>query len=100
MLWSQDFAPAILDWPHRAIKAKEMWETLNVNFENQFGKHILDVACGPGVKSFVLAQLDPKTRITAVDFPKVLEVIKRVAKTMGVLEQVTFIQGDILNMVY
>lgn len=96
-LWAQDLANAILTWPHRAEKAWEIWETLGVSKETQPGLHILDVACGHGVKSFVLAQADPEARVTALDFSKVLEITARVAEAMGVAKQVTFLSGDVLT---
>lgn len=96
-LWAQDMAPAILTWPERTEKAREMWETLGVNKETKPGLRILDVACGSGVKSFVLAQDDPGARVTALDFPKVLEVTAKVAEAMGVAKQVAFLSGDALT---
>ena len=94
-LWAQDLANAILTWPQRAEKVWEIWETLGINKETKPGLHILDVACGHGVKSFVLAQADPDTRVTALDFPKVLELAAKVAEAMGVTKQVSFLPGDI-----
>jgi ubiquinone/menaquinone biosynthesis C-methylase UbiE len=97
-LWASDYANALLDWPQRAERYWEIWETLNVNRETKPGLHILDVACGPGVKSFILAQADAETRVTALDLPEMLErVTTRVAEAMGVKEQVTFRSDDILT---
>lgn len=96
-LWAQNMAPAILTWPQRAEKAGEMWETVGVNKETKPGLHVLDVACGRGVKSLVLAQADPDARVTGLDFEKVLEVTAQVAEAMGVAKQVTLHSGDILT---
>lgn len=87
-LWVQDLSKAILNWPLRAENARVIWETLGINKETHPGLHILDAGCGHGVKSFVLAQGDPDVRVTALDFPKVLELAGKVAKAMGVAEQV------------
>jgi len=96
-LWAQNMATAILTWPQWAEKAGEMWETLDVNKETKPGLQILDVACGRGVKSLVLAQADPDAHVTGLDFEKVLEVTAKVAEAMGVKRQITFRPGDILN---
>jgi 2-polyprenyl-3-methyl-5-hydroxy-6-metoxy-1,4-benzoquinol methylase len=97
-LWASDYATALLNWPQRAEKAWEIWETLDVNKETLPGLRILDVACGPGVKSFILAQADADARITALDLPKVLErVTTKVAEAMDVKEQVTFRSDDVLT---
>jgi 2-polyprenyl-3-methyl-5-hydroxy-6-metoxy-1,4-benzoquinol methylase len=97
-LWAADYATALFDWPQRAEKYWEIWEALNVNKETLPGLHILDVACGPGVKSFVLARADAGARVTALDLPKMLErVTTKVAEAMGVKEQVTFHSDDVLT---
>jgi len=94
--WAADYAPVLITWPGKAERAKEIWETLGVTRETMPGLHILDAACGPGIKSFVLAQADPSARVTALDFPKMLEVAARVAEAMGVKEQVAFHSGNVL----
>jgi 2-polyprenyl-3-methyl-5-hydroxy-6-metoxy-1,4-benzoquinol methylase len=96
-LWAQNMATAILTWPQWAEKAWEMWETLGVNKETKPGLHILDVACGRGVKSLVLAQADPDAHVTGLDFEKVLKATAKVAEAMGVTRQVTLRSGDILT---
>jgi SAM-dependent methyltransferase len=60
------------------------------------GTHILDLACGPGVKSFVLAQADATARVTVHDRPKVLDIAARIAAAMGVAGQVRYQSGDVL----
>lgn len=96
-LWAMGRTPTILNWPNMSMKIKEMWETLGVSAATRPGPHILDAACGSGVKSFILALSDPNARVTALDFPKVLEVAIRVAEAMGVSKQVSFLPGNILS---
>ena len=69
-----------------------------MNAENMSSAYILDVACGSGVKSFVLAQADPSARVMAIDSPKVLEITSRIAEAMGVGAQVTYQSGYLLEM--
>jgi SAM-dependent methyltransferase len=96
-LWSMYAAREIVIWPQEAQRARQMWQTLGVDKATRPGLHLLDAACGSGIKGFVLAQSDPTARITALDFPKVLEVTARIAEAMGVSQQVTFRSGDMMT---
>ena len=56
---------------------------------------VLDLAAGSGVWSIALAQASPRVRVTAVDWPEVLPVTRRVAERCGVAERYTFVAGDL-----
>jgi ubiquinone/menaquinone biosynthesis C-methylase UbiE len=56
---------------------------------------VLDLAAGSGVWGIALAQESPQVRITAVDWPGVLNVTKRVAERNGVGDRLTTIPGDL-----
>ena len=56
---------------------------------------VLDLAAGSGVWSIALAQASPRVRVTAVDWPEVLQVTRRVAARSGVADQYTFVEGDL-----
>lgn len=56
---------------------------------------VLDLAAGSGVWGIVLAQQSPQVRVTAVDWPTVLEVTKKVAARHGVAERFRFVAGDL-----
>lgn len=56
---------------------------------------ILDLAAGSGVWGIVLAQKSPQVRVTAVDWPSVLPVTRRVAQREGVVERFQFVGGDL-----
>ena len=58
---------------------------------------VLDIAAGSGVWGIALAQQSPFVRISAVDWPDVLKVTKKVAKRCGVGNRLTGIPGDILK---
>jgi len=58
---------------------------------------VLDIAAGSGVWGIALAQQSPLVRISAVDWPDVLKVTKKVAKRHGVGNRLTGIPGDILK---
>jgi hypothetical protein len=58
---------------------------------------VLDLAAGSGVWGISLAEKCPKARVTAVDWPAVLPVTKRVAERHGVADRFTFVAGDLRN---
>ena len=58
---------------------------------------VLDVAAGSGVWSVALAQASPRVRVTAVDWPAVLPVTRRVAARHGVGERFRYVEGDVLE---
>lgn len=56
---------------------------------------VLDIAAGSGVWGIALAKQSPFVSISAVDWPDVLKVTKRVAKRHGVANRLETIPGDI-----
>lgn len=95
-LWAADFAPALVDWPERAERARRsIWAEAGVPTK---GARVLDLACGAGVKTFVLAVDDPDATVVGVDlFPQVLDVAAAVAEAMGVRDRVELRARDILT---
>ena len=61
---------------------------------------VLDIAAGSGVWGIGVAQKTPGARITAVDFPRVLDVTKLVCERHGLSERLTCIAGDVLQADY
>ena len=55
---------------------------------------VLDVGAGSGVWSVTLAEKSPRVKATAVDWPGVLKVTRRVAERHGVADRFTFSPGD------
>lgn len=58
---------------------------------------VLDLAAGSGVWGIALAEASPKVRVTAVDWPAVLPVTRRVAEQHGVLDRFRFVEGNLLE---
>ena len=58
---------------------------------------VLDLAAGSGVWGIALAQQSPKVEITAVDWPEVLKITKKVAAKYGVAKQLKTSAGDLLK---
>ena len=97
-LWASYCAPSLVTWPREAEEALATWKRLGIDPDIRPGLQLLDVACGAGVMSFVLARDDANVRITAFDSSeKVLEVVAHVAEAMEVKEQVTFHTGDVVS---
>jgi precorrin-6B methylase 2 len=56
---------------------------------------VLDLAAGSGVWSVALAQQSPQVRVTAVDWPGVINVTKKVTSRYGLADRYTFVSGDL-----
>jgi len=56
---------------------------------------VLDLAAGSGVWGIGLARNSPQVSVTAVDWPEVLSVTKRVAERFGLTKQFRFVAGDL-----
>lgn len=56
--------------------------------------HVLDIGAGSGVWGIALAKQSPHVRVRAVDWPRVLEVTRRVAIRHGVADRLTPVPGD------
>ncbi|HLH53477.1 MAG TPA: methyltransferase dimerization domain-containing protein [Verrucomicrobiae bacterium] len=59
---------------------------------------VLDLAAGSGVWGIALAQQSTQVRVSAVDWPIVLETTKRVAARHGVGDRLETIAGDLLQV--
>jgi ubiquinone/menaquinone biosynthesis C-methylase UbiE len=55
----------------------------------------LDLAAGSGVWGIALAQASPRVSVTAVDWPNVLEVTRRIAAREGVADRFSYVGGDL-----
>jgi hypothetical protein len=56
---------------------------------------VLDLAVGSGVWSVAIAQQSPQIRVTAVDWPGVIPVTKKVTAHYGLADRCTFVAGDL-----
>jgi ubiquinone/menaquinone biosynthesis C-methylase UbiE len=59
------------------------------------GLRVLDIGCGSAVWSIEIAKADPKARITAFDYPKVLETTRQFAEREGVAGRTEYLPGDL-----
>lgn len=56
---------------------------------------VLDIAAGSGVWGIAMAAKGSNVRVTAVDWPQVIPVTRRVTQRHGGAERFTFVEGDI-----
>ena len=56
--------------------------------------HILDVGAGSGIWSLAMAQRHPETRVTALDFPNVLQTFRIQAEHMGLSDRIGMLPGN------
>ena len=56
--------------------------------------HILDVGAGAGIWSLAMAQRHAETRVTALDFPKVLQAFRIQAEHMGLSDRIGLLPGN------
>ncbi len=58
---------------------------------------VLDLAAGSGVWGIAQAQSSPRIRVTAVDWPEVIDITKKTAAKFGLADRFSFIEGDLLD---
>jgi ubiquinone/menaquinone biosynthesis C-methylase UbiE len=56
--------------------------------------HILDVGAGSGIWSLAMAQCHAETRVTALDFPTVLQAFRIQAEHMGLSDRIGMLPGN------
>jgi 2-polyprenyl-3-methyl-5-hydroxy-6-metoxy-1,4-benzoquinol methylase len=56
--------------------------------------HILDVGAGSGIWSLAMAQRHAETRVTALDFPNVLQTFRIQAEHMGLSDRIGMLPGN------
>ncbi|UWZ82326.1 acetylserotonin O-methyltransferase [Occallatibacter riparius] len=58
---------------------------------------VLDLAAGSGVWGIAQAQSGPAVRVTAVDWPEVIDVTKKTVARFGLSDRYTFVEGDLAS---
>ena len=86
-------------FPLNYAAAKALGEHLRVS-KATAPLNVLDLAAGSGVWGIALAQQSPQVRLTAVDWPRVLKVTRKLARQHGVGDRLKTIPGDLLKVNY
>jgi ubiquinone/menaquinone biosynthesis C-methylase UbiE len=58
------------------------------------GLRILDIGCGSGIWSLTVAAADSQARVSALDFPKVLETTRQFVAAESLSDRYEFLRGD------
>ena len=93
---AEEFFPKLIRGLHvvNTEPARRTAEALSVGAQAG-GLRVLDVACGSGIWGIAMAEADPQARVTANDFPGVLEVTREFLKRHGVNDRFDFLPGDL-----
>lgn len=91
--WARAHAPEKVMLERSIEEAESMWELLGIQARDRL--HVLDIACGYGIKGLALARRHPGTSITLIDWLPVLEVAEEIAQDLAVKNQVTLLPGDV-----
>ena len=84
--------------PMMAMPAQLMAQLVDSNHDQQL--RILDIAAGHGLFGLAFAKQNPKVEVTAVDWPKVLEVAKDNAQAAGVADRYHTNPGSAFDVDY
>jgi SAM-dependent methyltransferase len=88
----KELVPAIFPMSYQAAQA--LADELKVSSTDQ-PISVLDLASGSGVWGIALAQKSPKVKVTAVDWPEVLEVTRQITGKFKVADRFTYVGGDL-----
>jgi len=91
-----EFARAMA--PMMAMPAQLMAQLVDPTKEQQL--RVLDIAAGHGLYGLAFAKQNPQAEVTAVDWPKVLEVAKENAQAAGVVDRYDTIPGSAFDVDY
>ena len=58
---------------------------------------VLDLAAGSGVWGIAQAQACPHVRVTALDWPEVIDITKKTVAKFGLSDRYTFVEGDLAS---
>ncbi len=81
-------------FPRNYPSAKHLADVLEVA-SAQAPVRVLDLAAGSGVWGIALAQKSPRVTVTAVDWPDVLDVTRRVTARYGLEDRYSYVAGDL-----
>ncbi|GJD09456.1 Acetylserotonin O-methyltransferase [Galdieria sulphuraria] len=93
---AEEFFPHLVKSLHQMSlgKANRLAEKL-LEGRQDVALEVIDIACGSGVWSIPLAEKSNKVRVTAQDFPKILELTKSYVRHHEVDKQFNYLAGDL-----
>lgn len=96
---AKEFFPELVRalFPTNYLRGRAVAEALEVGSRLK-GLKILDVAAGSAPWSIAMAERDPEARVTALDFPPVLEVAREMAAQYGVASRFSYLAGNMMEL--
>lgn len=93
---AESYFPSLVRMLHVSNRepARKAAEVLGAGTSSK-AMQVLDVGCGSGVWGIAIADADPHSRITAQDFPAMLDVTRRYLKKHNVEKQFDFLPGNL-----
>lgn len=93
---AEDFFPTLVRTLHITNRepAQRLAQALGIGAARK-GIRAVDVGCGSGVWGIAIAEADPESRVTAQDFPGVLETTRQYVRQHGVEQRFDFLPGDL-----
>jgi ubiquinone/menaquinone biosynthesis C-methylase UbiE len=93
---AEQFFPILVQTLHvlHRDRARRLAGALGVGNHSK-GLRVVDVGAGSGIWGIAVAERDAKTRVTAQDFPAMLNVTREYLKRHGVERQFDFLPGDL-----
>ncbi|MFQ5342070.1 MAG: methyltransferase domain-containing protein [Anaerolineae bacterium] len=88
--WLESYSPS------RVAYSLDLWRAVGLEVDEGWPLHLLDLACGCGIKTLALAQAHENVHVTCVDSADVLDVARDLALRFGVEVRTTFMPADIL----
>ena len=83
-------------FPMSYPSAQNLARHLNLKSTEQPAR-VLDLAAGSGVWGIAQAQAYEQVRVTAVDWPAVIPVTKKMVARLGLADRFSFVEGDLLK---
>jgi ubiquinone/menaquinone biosynthesis C-methylase UbiE len=94
--WGKEFFPNLVRSLHVISRepAQRAAEALGAGNSHK-GLRVLDVACGSGVWGIGIAEADPEARVTALDFPAILQETKKYVQRHALDDRYDYMPGDV-----
>lgn len=93
---AEEFFPTLVRTLHvvHRPQAKRLAEALGVARTHD-RLQVIDIACGSGVWGIGIAEATPQARITAQDYPAMLDITREYAAKHGVGDRYSYLPGDL-----
>lgn len=91
---AEEFFPVLIKSLHIMNRGPAAMMTKALGVSNKKGNRVLDVGCGSAVWSLAVADADREARVTAQDYPGVLEHTRRFVKQHEMSSRYEYLAGD------